>query len=74
MVMNLTCGANGLFPCPICYVPKDEQSDLGKTHAPCYAEESQKSYQDAMTKLKTNGKAILKLKGICPVEVMLALL
>ena len=72
--MNLTRGANGLFPCPICYVPKNEQSDLQKAHPPRCTEESQKSYLDVMAQPKTAGEALLKSKGLCSVEVRLIIL
>jgi hypothetical protein len=45
--MGLNLGWGGKFPCPICLVPLDEQSDLAKVHPLRTSETMQKELNDA---------------------------
>lgn len=69
-VMTLTHGVNGLFPCPVCLVPKNEQSNLTVRHPLCTADDSQKICEDAKAqKMEVAKEKILKTRGICLIEV-----
>lgn len=49
-VMALIRGLQGLYPCPICYVPWQEQSDLSTEHPLRTREESELVLQEARSK------------------------
>jgi hypothetical protein len=68
--MTLTHGVNGLYPCPVCLVPKNEQSDLMKSHPLCTAEDTQKICEDAKSmRTEADKENILKTRGIWLIEV-----
>lgn len=68
--MTLTRGVNGLYPCPVCLVPKNEQSDLTKDHTLRTAEDTQKICEDAKAmRTETDREKILKSRGIRLIEV-----
>lgn len=68
--MNLTRGEGGKCPCPVCYVPREEQSDLTKTYEPRTAEDTQQIYRLASTQVTHAAREeILKSKGIRMLEV-----
>jgi hypothetical protein len=68
--MTLTHGVNGLFPCPVCLVPKNEQSSLAIKHLLCTAEDSQAICEHAKTmNTEADKEKILKTRGICLIEV-----
>jgi hypothetical protein len=63
--MNLTHGQNGNCPCPVFYVPQNEQSDLTRTHEPRTAEDAQQVYQLAsIQSTQAAQEEILKSKGM----------
>jgi hypothetical protein len=55
-VMTLTCGVNGLFPCPVCLVPKNKQLNLTVRHPLCTADDSQEICEDAKAQKTEAGK------------------
>ena len=68
--MTLTRGVKGLFPCLVCLVPNDEQSNLIVRHPLRSAEDSQKTCECAKAEKTDTGKEkILKSRGICLIEV-----
>ena len=73
-VMNLTRGVGGKCPCPVCFVPQDEQSDLTKTHKPRTAIDTQQLCR--LTSIQSTQAAreeILKSKGMRMLEVVIVL-
>ena len=71
-VMNLTRGEKGNYPCPVCYVPKNEQSDLTKTHEPRTALDTQQIYR--LASIQTTQAAcedLLKSRGLRMLEVII---
>jgi hypothetical protein len=67
--MTLTRGVNGLFPCPVCLVPKDEQSNLMATYPLRTAEDSQEICECANAqKTEADKEKILKTRGIRLIE------
>lgn len=72
--MNLTRGEGGKCPCPICYVPKNEQQDLDKTHELRTTKGTQAIYNMAMAAPTRKAReAILKPKGIRMIKVYVLL-
>ena len=68
--MNLTHGKGGKSSCPICYVPKNEQQDLNKTHELHTIKETQTMYNMAMAAPTCKAReAILKPKDIRMIKV-----
>jgi hypothetical protein len=68
--MNLTRGEGGKFPCPTCYVPQNEQSDLTKTHKPRTALDTQQIYQLAFKQTTLAAREeLLKSRGMRLLEV-----
>lgn len=71
--MNLTRGEGGKCPCPVCLVPRDEQSDLTKTHEPRTAKETQEIYLLASAQTSQVAREdILKPKGMRMLEVIIS--
>lgn len=69
--MNLTRGEKGKCPCPYCYVPHNEQSDLTKTHEPRTAEDTQRTYELAsIQSTQAAQEEILKSKGMRMLKVV----
>jgi hypothetical protein len=72
--MNLTRGEGGKCPCPVCYVPHDEQSDLTKTHKPRTAVETEQIYRLASSQTTQVAREnLLKSKGMRMLEVIILL-
>ena len=68
--MNLTRGVNGKCPCPICFVPQEEQADLTKTHESRMAAKTQDIYHQAEAVLTlAEGEEILKEKSAVMIKV-----
>ena len=68
--MNLTCGEGSKFPCLICYVPRNEQQELDKTHELHTTKKTQATYDMAIAApMHKAHEAILKPKGIKMIEV-----
>jgi hypothetical protein len=63
--MALIRGSRGLFPCPICFVPLDKQSDLTQVYDLRTARDSQNTLK-AADELEYNyqRELILKAKGL----------
>ncbi|KAG1765483.1 hypothetical protein EV702DRAFT_981531 [Suillus placidus] len=62
-MMSLIRGAQCKCPCPVCLVPREELSDLSKTHAIRSAKDAQAAlnvYQQS----KSQGEALLKALGL----------
>ena len=67
--MNLTHGKGGKCPCPIYYVPRNEQQELDKTHELCMIKKTQATYDMAIAAPMFKAcEAILKPKGIRIIE------
>lgn len=70
--MALIRGLMGLYPCPICLVPKDNQSDLSlaMTFALRTQSDSQDHVKDALKSTTVEAaEAILKKRSLRPVKV-----
>ncbi|KAJ7440438.1 hypothetical protein FB451DRAFT_1344109 [Mycena latifolia] len=68
-VMSLIRGLQGLYPCPICFVPWNEQSDLSSEHPRRTGKGSQEIVKDARTKdTAAEREEILKDNGLRNVE------
>ncbi|KAJ7876625.1 hypothetical protein B0H13DRAFT_2235988 [Mycena leptocephala] len=68
-VMALICGLNAMYPCPICYVPWQEQSDLSTEHPHRVAQDSESLVQEARTmRTAAEREELLKDNGLRDVE------
>lgn len=67
--MALIRGEKGLFPCPICLVPKNEQADLTKTHERRTAEHTQEIFEAGLELSAAEHEELLKSEGMRNVEV-----
>jgi hypothetical protein len=68
--MTLTCGVNGLYPCPVCLVPKNGQSNLMERYPKCTTEDSHDIYKHVLAmKSEADKERILKTRGIHLIEV-----
>jgi hypothetical protein len=68
--MALIRGAQGKFPCPICFIPKDEQSDLTQVYDLRTAKDTQKTLKAAdALEHGTAKEALLKSKGLRYIKV-----
>ncbi|KAJ7126505.1 hypothetical protein C8R43DRAFT_1028329 [Mycena crocata] len=68
-VMALIRGLQGLYPCPICFVPWNEQSDLSTEHPLRTGKESEKLLKEARAKTTVAAQEeILKDHGLRNVE------
>jgi len=73
--MALIRGLKGLYPCPICFVPWNEQSDLSTEHPLRTAMESQHILSDARAKnTVAEREELLKDNGLRNVDVCYSLL
>jgi hypothetical protein len=70
--MALIRGEKGLFPCPICLVPRDEQSDLSKLHPLRTAEQTRSAYETGLELTAADCDELLKSKGLRNVEVSMS--
>jgi hypothetical protein len=69
-VMALIRGLQGLYPCPICFVPWNEQSDLSSEHPDRTGPESQRIVEEARSKVTAaEREEILKDNGLRDVDV-----
>jgi len=69
--MALIRGLKGLYPCPICFVPWNEQSDLSTEHPLRTGAESQRILMDARAKRTLAERdELLKDNGLRDVEVI----
>ncbi|KAJ6542460.1 hypothetical protein DFH09DRAFT_1249393 [Mycena vulgaris] len=68
-VMALIRGLQGLYPCPICFVPWDQQSDLSTAHPLRTGIESQRILEEAReTRTVAEREEILKDHGLRDVK------
>jgi hypothetical protein len=67
-MMSLIRGAQCKCPCPVCLVPREELSDLTKTHAIRSAKDAQAAL-DVYRQSKSQGEALLKALGLRAVAV-----
>ncbi|KAJ7078038.1 hypothetical protein B0H15DRAFT_789221 [Mycena belliarum] len=68
-VMALIRGLQGLYPCPICFVPWNEQSDLSTEHPRRTGLESQQILEEARAKRTvTEREELLKQNGLRDVD------
>lgn len=67
--MALIRGEKGLYPCPFCLVPKDEQADLTKTHELRTAEHTQEVFNAGSELTAAEHEDLLKSNGMRNVEV-----
>ncbi|KAJ7845296.1 hypothetical protein B0H13DRAFT_2239099 [Mycena leptocephala] len=68
-VMALIRGLNAMYPCPICYVPWQEQSDLSTEHPHRVAQDSESLVQEARTmRTAAEREELLKDNGLRDVE------
>ncbi|TFK39111.1 hypothetical protein BDQ12DRAFT_698231 [Crucibulum laeve] len=63
-VMALICGFQGLCPCPICYIPDKELTNVGEGYKLCTAEDSQMKYEEASQSTPTVHEEIMKEAGL----------
>jgi len=69
--MALIHGEKGLYPCPICLVPRDSQSDLTVSHPIHTAEHTQEVYKQGLELTAVEREELLKSEGLQNVEVNL---
>jgi len=69
--MALICGEKGHYPCPICLVPRDSQSDLTVSYPVRTAEHTQKIYKQGLELTGVEREELLKSEGLQNVEVSL---
>jgi hypothetical protein len=67
--MALIHGEKGKFPCPICLVRKDQQSDLTTTHKLCIAEDACEICEHGLTLLAAMHEELLQSYGMQNVAV-----
>jgi hypothetical protein len=67
--MALIRGEKGLYPCPICLVPRDQQSNLSIFHTLRTAAHSRSIYEAGLTMTATEREALLKSEGLRNVAV-----
>ncbi|KAF9470013.1 hypothetical protein BDZ94DRAFT_1329905 [Collybia nuda] len=67
-VMALIRGEKGLYPCPFCLVPRDEQADLAKTHTLRTAEHAQEIFNAGLELTAAEHEDLLKSIGLRNVE------
>jgi hypothetical protein len=67
--MALICGEKGLYPCPICLVPCDQQSDLSRFHTLRTAAHTQEIYEAGLNLTATEREEVLKSEGLRNVAV-----
>lgn len=67
--MALIRGEKGLYPCPICLVPRDQQSDLSRSYTLRTAAHTQEFYEAGLKLRATEREELLKSKGLRNVAV-----
>jgi hypothetical protein len=68
--MTLIRGVTGLFPCPVCLIPKDQQSNLAASYGLHTADDLRDTYKAALVATtKAESERLLKSKGLRPIEV-----
>jgi hypothetical protein len=67
--MALIRGLNGLYPCPICLVPYDQQSDLSKSHTLRTAAHTKGIYEAGLQVTAVEREELLKSEGLRNVAV-----
>ena len=68
--MALIQGVKGKFPCPVCLVPTDHQSNLSEDYPLRTAYNTQKIFEEVnRTPLQRDKEVILKSYGLRPVQV-----
>ncbi|KAJ6553880.1 hypothetical protein B0H10DRAFT_1848583, partial [Mycena sp. CBHHK59/15] len=68
-VMALIRGLQALYPCPMCFVPWNEQSDLSTKHLLRTAEDSQQKLEEARAcQTAAEREEILKANSLCDVD------
>lgn len=69
--MALIRGATGNYPCPICLVPNDEQSDPTKTYPLRTTEDMKEIYDEVQDLSAVDREKQLKDAGLRDIEVQL---
>jgi hypothetical protein len=77
--MALIRGEKGLYPCPICLVPSDQQSNLSRFHTLRTAVHTQEIYEAGLKLKATEREELLKSEGlrnvaVCEIYLILLLL
>jgi hypothetical protein len=68
--MALIRGLKSMYPCPICYVPWQEQSDCSTEHPQRVAQDSERLIQEARAmRTAAEREELLKDNGVRNVEV-----
>jgi hypothetical protein len=67
--MALIRGEKGLYPCPICLVPRDQQSNLLRFHTLRTAVHTQRTYEAGLKLTATEREELLKSQGLRNVAV-----
>lgn len=68
--MALIRGGMGLFPCPVCLVPKDQLSEYSLKFTPRTGKDAQDVFNTAMSqKLIKDREALLQSCSLRPVQV-----
>jgi hypothetical protein len=68
--MALIRGLNAMYPCPICYVPWQEQSDLSTENPHRVAQDSERLIQEARAlRTAAEREELLKDNGLRDIEV-----
>jgi hypothetical protein len=67
--MALIRGFNGLQPCPVCHVPKNQLHDFGQSWRPRTGLETQKIIADSKKLRAVAGEELLKSNGLRPIDV-----
>jgi hypothetical protein len=67
--MVLIRGTQGNFPCPICLVPRDDQSDLTKVYAIQTSKQSKDLYETGLGLTAAAREDLLKTESLRNVEV-----
>ena len=67
--MALIRGEKGLYPCPICLVPRNQQSDLSRSHTLRIAAHTQETYEAGLKLTATEREELLKSESLRNVAV-----
>lgn len=67
--MALIRGEKGLYPCPICLVPRSQQSDLSTFHTLRTADHTKSIYEAGLTLTAADREELLKSEGLRNVVV-----
>jgi hypothetical protein len=67
--MALIRGEKGLYPCPICLVPRGQQSDLSTFHTLRTAAHTREIYEAGQKLTSAEREELLKSEGLRNVEV-----